>query len=266
VTTARRTAVSAVRRAGLYKTAKRLQTRLDALSRAGRQNREQLRAAEAFYRQIVRHGDLCFDVGANHGNRVEVFRRLGARVIAVEPQQRCVDALRERFAGDLGVTIIDAGVSSSPGERDLLLASIDTLSTMSPSFAAATRASGRFESEEWSSSTRVRVTTLDDLISVFGAPAFTKIDVEGHEPEVLKGLSTALPAVSLEVVPELASHAIACIDALADLGRYTFAYGPGETFTFEWSGEPEARARTLLSELADGEFGDLYAFLAPDSG
>ncbi len=252
-----------MRRAGLYGTAKRLEGRFGRLTRAGRLSREQLRTAEAFYGQFVRRGDLCFDVGANHGKRVEVFRRLGARVVAIEPQEACVVSLRERFGGDGEVTIVDAGLSSGPGARDLLIASTDTLSTMSPSFAVATRASGRFESEEWGSSTQVRVTTLDDLISVFGAPAFTKIDVEGHEHEVLEGLSTALPALSLEVVSELASQAIACIDTLEKLGRYTFAYSPGETFVYAWAGETETRARTLVSGLAAGEFGDLYAFLMP---
>ena len=33
-----------------------------------------------FYAQMVGHDDLCFDIGANVGNRVGVFRSLGARV------------------------------------------------------------------------------------------------------------------------------------------------------------------------------------------
>jgi FkbM family methyltransferase len=235
------------------------------LTRTGRENRKRLRSAELFYKDFLRRGDLCFDIGANHGDRVEAFRRLGARVIAVEPQRACVESLHERFAGDRDVTIIDAGVSSSPGERDLLIASIDTLSTMSPSFAAATRASGRFESEDWSSTSRVRVTTLDDLISVFGVPAFTKIDVEGHEQEVLEGLSIALPAISLEVVPELVSRATACIGGLAELGRYTYAYSPGETFAFSWTCKSPANAARRMTGLVHGEFGDLYAFLATDA-
>ena len=31
-------------------------------------------------------GDLVFDIGAHVGDRVAAFRRLGARVVAVEPQ------------------------------------------------------------------------------------------------------------------------------------------------------------------------------------
>jgi FkbM family methyltransferase len=258
-------AVNAVRRVGLYESAKRVERGLAALTRAGREDRARLRAAGAFYSEFVGSGDLCFDVGANHGTRVEVFRRLGARVIAVEPQHACVESLRGRFGGDRNVTIIDAGVSSSAGERNLLIASIDTLSTMSPSFAAATRASGRFESEQWSSSSPVRVTTLDDLISVFGIPAFTKIDVEGHEQEVLKGLSVPLPAVSFEVTAELLDEALGCIDALDALSRYEFAFSIGETFAFTWTRATADEAKREIVQLVPGaDVGDLYAVSQSD--
>src|SRR5437763_4611270 len=39
-----------------------------------------------FYAQFVQPGDMVFDVGAHVGDRVAAFRRLGARVVAVEPQ------------------------------------------------------------------------------------------------------------------------------------------------------------------------------------
>ena len=41
---------------------------------------------DTLYRRFLRPGDLAFDVGAHVGDRVASFRRLGARVVAVEPQ------------------------------------------------------------------------------------------------------------------------------------------------------------------------------------
>ena len=41
---------------------------------------------DALYRQFVKRGDLVFDIGAHVGDRVAAFRRLGAKVVAVEPQ------------------------------------------------------------------------------------------------------------------------------------------------------------------------------------
>ena len=43
-------------------------------------------AMDRLYGQFVRPGDLVFDIGAHVGDRVASFRRLGARVVAVEPQ------------------------------------------------------------------------------------------------------------------------------------------------------------------------------------
>ena len=48
---------------------------------------------DRLYGSFIRSGDLVFDVGAHVGDRVASFRRLGARVVAVEPQPTMVRAL-----------------------------------------------------------------------------------------------------------------------------------------------------------------------------
>ena len=58
-----------------------------------RRDREMLR----FYSRFIHKGDLCFDVGAHMGNRTEIFLKLGANVIAVEPQEDCINQLREKI-------------------------------------------------------------------------------------------------------------------------------------------------------------------------
>ena len=52
---------------------------------------------------------------ANEGNKAEVFRRLGARVVCVDPDRRNVDRLRRRFKGKGDVTIVDRVVSRQIG-------------------------------------------------------------------------------------------------------------------------------------------------------
>ena len=49
---------------------------------------------DRLYGSFVRRGDLVFDVGAHVGDRVASFRRLGARVVAVEPQPALVKVLK----------------------------------------------------------------------------------------------------------------------------------------------------------------------------
>ena len=41
-----------------------------------------------FYSELIKKDDLCFDIGANYGNRSEVFIKLGAKVVAFEPQPK----------------------------------------------------------------------------------------------------------------------------------------------------------------------------------
>ena len=79
------------------------------------------RRMEAFYRQFLEAGDLAFDIGAHVGNRVRVFRRIGARVIAVEPQPDFVAVLRFLYERDRGVVIEASGVAAVRGEGKLHL-------------------------------------------------------------------------------------------------------------------------------------------------
>lgn len=51
-----------------------------------------------FYSQFIHPGDLVFDVGANVGNRTKIFLRLGARVVAFEPQASCARVLQRALA------------------------------------------------------------------------------------------------------------------------------------------------------------------------
>lgn len=69
----------------------------------------------------------------------------------------------------------------------------------------------RFGRLEWDQGTCVRVTTLDALISKYGMPEFIKIDVEGFEQQVLRGLSKAPRHLSFEFNIEYLETAIECL-------------------------------------------------------
>ena len=49
---------------------------------------------DALYARFVKAGDLAFDIGAHVGDRISSFRRLGARVVALEPQPGPARAIR----------------------------------------------------------------------------------------------------------------------------------------------------------------------------
>lgn len=231
---------------------------------AGRQREREAARFAGFYGGFIGAGDLCFDIGANLGNRVRAFRRLGCRVVAVEPQRSCVAALRREFGGDADVVIVDAAAGAVPGKASLRVSPDHVLSSLSEEFINRTKASGRFAASEWTGEEEVEVTTLDTLVAEYGLPRFLKIDVEGYEAAVVAGLSQPVELVSFEWTPELSENAVGTINRLAALGAYCFNLSWGESMRFsreQWWTREEVLS---VVELMSGEslmFGDFYARL-----
>ncbi|MBL8153828.1 MAG: FkbM family methyltransferase [Anaerolineae bacterium] len=256
-------------RLGLFRPAAFLRR---SLTTAGRQTNAQLRQHEAdmvsLYRHFVQSGDLCFDIGANNGNRVEVFLRLGANVVAVEPQPACVDYLHARYGHRAAVHIVAAGLDAQPGQADLFIGSNKTMSSMSADWIAHIKTrDARHAARTWTERITVPVTTLDALIERFGVPRFVKIDVEGFEYQIISGLSRPLAAVSIEYTPEHLDPAFQSIRRLNDLGSYEFNYAVGETMQLilpEWV-DPHQMEATLRDLAATHQSGDIYARLKPSS-
>jgi FkbM family methyltransferase len=218
----------------------------------------------AFYRQFVRPGDLCFDVGAHVGNRLRALAGLGTRVVALEPHPVFLGLLQRWYGGWPGVTVVGQAVGARPGERDLMLSRrAPTVSTLSPEWAARVANTPGFASVHWESTIRVPVTTLDRLIEQHGLPRFCKLDVEGSELEALQGLSVPLPALSFEVVPAAADLALGCLDRLTSLGDYEFNRTVGESTRWlspVWL-SAGAMAAELLALTPESRSGDVYARL-----
>ncbi|MGI5131327.1 FkbM family methyltransferase [Pseudonocardia sp. CA-107938] len=221
----------------------------------------------AFYREFLVPGDLGFDVGAHVGSRVRAWRKLGARVVAIEPQPDLVRILRLLFGRDPGVVLVTDAVGARAGRARLgVSTATPTVSSMSPEWISSVSTDRRFAKVRWDRSVDVAVTTLDALVAEHGEPAFCKIDVEGFELDVLAGLSRPLRALSFEYLSMAHDEALAVLAAVDRLGRYRYNYSPVETLRWQsphWLDADSLRA--LLERVrAAGRSGDVYARLAPD--
>jgi FkbM family methyltransferase len=197
---------------------------------------EDRRQEVAFYRALLDglpRDALIFDVGANHGRKTDVFLRLGARVVAVEPDDFNGRVLRQKFLAlrlrPKPVTIVKKAVSDRETvERMWIDAPGSAKNTLSQKWVSTLRNDEtRFGTRlEFQGQKEVQTTTLDQLIAAYGKPYFVKIDVEGFEPNVLRGLSQRVPCVSFEInLPEFRDEGTECIALLKQLagdGEFNF--------------------------------------------
>ena len=113
----------------------------------------------------------------------------------------------------------------------------------------------------WDKTETVKITTLDKLIAKLGSPKFCKIDVEGYEEQVLKGLSVPIEYISLEyTLPERLESLSNCLHELSRIGSFDCNYTIGEDMKLELS-EWVGRDKLIheVKQFGNREmFGDIY--------
>lgn len=216
---------------------------------------------------ILKKGDLVFDVGANIGNKTDTYLQKGAKVVCFEPQPQCVKTLRTKYRNNPNVTIEPSGLADSEGSLDLFICTnANVLSTFSHQWMT----DGRFADGgvKWDKKITVPVYTLDQMINKHGRPNFIKIDVEGFEYKVLKGLTLNSDYLSFEFTQEHRDNMEKCLDILEGLGYKVFNFGIAEDEKFalaNWVCRKDLLARldkTIRDRglLFKKEFwGDIYA-------
>jgi len=204
-----------------------------------------------FYASFVRPGDVVFDVGANLGHYAEAFQAIGATVVAIEPDPRNVKMLRKRLKGER-FNIVPCALGSSEGTAELQIASDrDDVSTLSREWSAITEA-------QWEGTVQVQVRTLDSIAREYGVPKYIKVDAEGYDAEVLRGMSFKPQMVSFEFLPRDMKIARECIGLLQGFS-FNFVIEERSRFELqEWVGG-EAIVDAISRLDSSVLYGDIFA-------
>lgn len=139
-----------------------------------------LREWDLMARLLSEAPPLVVDVGAHYGSSLKPFTDLGWRALAFEPDPKNRKHLERKYGGDDAVEIIPAAVGAEARDSVPIFASPE-------SSGISGLSAFRGSHEEVA---RVPLTTLDAALAERGAAevGFLKIDVEGHEMDVLDGL------------------------------------------------------------------------------
>jgi FkbM family methyltransferase len=214
----------------------------------------------AFYGQFFQEGDLVFDVGANLGEYSEILAGEGARVVAVEPNTAFRTRL-QAFAREADIRPVFAAIGAEPGTAVLNVCSQAGYSTLVAPDAEWIVSSPDYEHTEWTHTLEVPVTTMDLLASEFGEPEYVKIDVEGFEINVLRGMSYRPRYLSYEFGARRKAASQECLD---HLGARDYVFRPivGRGFRFatrEWMSLAEATEWLAAFTVEQAEYGDMFA-------
>ena len=213
-----------------------------------------------FHRQLIKPGDLVFDIGAHEGERTSAFQYLGARVITVEPQSEIFQILEERFADAKLITLINKAVADVEGREEIWIGNNSQFSSLSEDFIQQIP---NLDQLKWDKKEWIEVTTLDRLIQKFGVPEYIKIDVRGYEVKVLNGLSTAVIQISFKYTFPFKKEAILCISIIDKLGDYQFNFMPFEEMAYQLPTQvSSSEIIKFIEQAPEGLLtGEVFAFL-----
>lgn len=182
-----------------------------------------------FVLHLLRPGDLFVDVGANIGSYTILSSAVvGAETIALEPDPTTVLSLSRNVSVNSvthRVKVLEAAAGAEVGTGRLTVG-LDTVNHIARGDDSNTRL--------------VRVTTLDSLLRDC-RPVLIKMDVEGFEPEVLRGASSVLENPSLLAV-QTENDSDQVVESLNRAGFKRMYYDPFTRSLFDTAVHSESNA------------------------
>lgn len=165
---------------------------------------------------------MLFDIGANAGGATAVGLSKGYKVIALDPAPRIFQTLVKNYIYNSNVVPLRYAVSDTDYETVEFYETTDTdaLSTLNLEWLTSdTMPYNGFRYRTIKATT----ITIDKLAEIYGEPDLIKIDVEGAEWKVLKGMSKYHGELALEWTIQTLNEHEAQMDYLYSLGYKEYA-------------------------------------------
>lgn len=191
-----------------------------------------------FYKNLLKDAgkELIFDVGANTGYKTSLFRRISKKVLAFEPSNSCYQILKKRFKYS-NVEIFNCALGSEKTSLDYYeIEGQEAYSSLSSKHIETRVVNRNMVGIKSIKPKKVSVEIIEDFITKYGKPYYIKIDVEGFEYEVIKGLQTPVSLISFESnLPEFCKESIEIIYYLSRLSnnKYVFNFTAEIDFLLE---------------------------------
>jgi len=164
---------------------------------------------------------LLFDIGANRGDAVLAGLKKGYRVIALEPAPRVYAELVKQFIYNPLITPLRFAVSDTNDDLVEFYECVeDGLSTLNKEWLTSSELP--YAGKEFRT-IKVSTITLDRLVETYGKPDLIKIDVEGAEWSVFKGMTKHHGNLCFEWTKETVSEHVNQLKYLQGLGYTKWA-------------------------------------------
>jgi FkbM family methyltransferase len=168
-----------------------------------------------------------FDIGANNGQFTDkcIETHKDLTMITIEANPYLIDHLKLKYNNN-NIIILNNLISEKDNEEiDFYISNVNTISTASIEWITESRFTGSYF---WYQPLKIKSRSLDSLIEEYGVPDLIKIDVEGYEFEVIKGLSKRSCEICFEWAEEQYTNIIKIINHLKNIGYKNFGYILGD--------------------------------------
>lgn len=189
-----------------------------------------------FYKGLLERrpekNNLIFDIGANMGRKSFFFSKLSKNVFAFEPGDRLYNYLIRRFKNS-NVEIVNSALGSSISVAQYYqLEDNQAYNSLSEKHLKTTVYKNGISTNAITGK-KVDIITLEKCIEDYGSPKYIKIDVEGYEEEVIKGLKRIIPIISFEAnLPDFKEETTRIINYLDELSSFEYRYNYTKDLSF----------------------------------